>query len=126
MRKLRSEMHRRMLGDGYCARPVGLDCHFESICESCVYFQTTLEFRPTLKRQRDESSSRYRSAPANAGAIDLVLDRPRENRSLLVFTPASKAAARGSSGRHRGPPAKPAPGSASPAASPPGSPSSRS
>jgi hypothetical protein len=33
MRKLRAEMHRRMLGNGYCAR--GLDCHFESICESC-------------------------------------------------------------------------------------------
>ena len=29
MRKLRAEMHRRMLGNGYCARPVGLDCHFE-------------------------------------------------------------------------------------------------
>ena len=31
---------RRMLGNGYCARPVGLDCHFESICESCTFFQT--------------------------------------------------------------------------------------
>jgi len=36
MRKLRAEMHQRMLGNGYCARPVGLDCHFESICESCT------------------------------------------------------------------------------------------
>ncbi|MPZ93215.1 MAG: tyrosine-type recombinase/integrase, partial [Actinobacteria bacterium] len=34
MRKLRGEMHRRMLGNGYCARPVEMDCHFESICES--------------------------------------------------------------------------------------------
>ena len=58
MRKLRSEMHRRMLGNGYCARPVGLDCHFESICESCVYFQTTLEFRPTLERQRDDAANK--------------------------------------------------------------------
>ena len=58
MRKLRSEMHRRMLGNGYCARPVGLDCHFESICESCVYFQTTLEFRPTLQRQRDDAEDK--------------------------------------------------------------------
>ncbi len=58
MRKLRTEMHRRMLGNGYCARPVGLDCHFESICESCVYFQTTLEFRPTLKRQRDDAKDK--------------------------------------------------------------------
>src|SRR2546430_13539268 len=58
MRKLRAEMHRRMLGNGYCARPVGLDCHFESICESCTYFQTTLEFRPTLERQRDDAQAK--------------------------------------------------------------------
>jgi hypothetical protein len=58
MRKLRAEMHRRMLGNGYCARPVGLDCHFESICESCTYFQTTLEFRPTLQRQRDDAANK--------------------------------------------------------------------
>jgi hypothetical protein len=58
MRKLRAEMHRRMLGNGYCARPVGLDCHFESICESCVYFQTTLEFRPTLQRQRNDAAEK--------------------------------------------------------------------
>jgi integrase len=37
MARLRREMHRRMLGNGYCARPVGLDCHFESICESCTF-----------------------------------------------------------------------------------------
>jgi integrase len=58
MRKLRAEMHRRMLGNGYCARPVGLDCHFDSICESCTYFQTTNEFRPTLERQRDDAASK--------------------------------------------------------------------
>jgi hypothetical protein len=58
MRKLRAEMYRRMLGNGYCARPVGLDCHFESICESCVYFQTTLNFRPTLQRQRDDAAEK--------------------------------------------------------------------
>ena len=58
MRKLRAEMHRRMLGNGYCARPVGLDCHFESICESCTYFQTTREFRPTLERQRDDAAEK--------------------------------------------------------------------
>jgi integrase/recombinase XerD len=58
MRRLRSEMHRRMLGNGYCARPVGLDCHFESICESCTFFQTTIEFRPTLQRQRDDAAGK--------------------------------------------------------------------
>ena len=58
MRKLRSEMHRRMLGNGYCARPVELDCHFESICESCTFFVTTIEFRPTLQAQRDDADKK--------------------------------------------------------------------
>ncbi len=55
MRKLRAEMHRRMLGNGYCARPVELDCHYESICEGCTFFVTTIEFKPTLQRQRDDA-----------------------------------------------------------------------
>ena len=58
MRKLRSEMHRRMLGNGYCARPVEMDCHFESICESCTFFVTTTEFRPTLQLQRDDAAAK--------------------------------------------------------------------
>jgi hypothetical protein len=58
MRKLRSEAHRRMLGNGYCARPVELDCHFESICESCTFFVTTVEFLPTLTRQRDDAADK--------------------------------------------------------------------
>src|SRR6266700_1088889 len=58
VRKLRAEMHQRMLGKGYCARPVGLDCHFESICESCMFVQTTIEFRPTLARQRDDAAAK--------------------------------------------------------------------
>lgn len=50
MRKLRSEMHRRMLGNGYCARSVEMDCNFESICESCTFFVTTVQ------RQRDDAA----------------------------------------------------------------------
>jgi hypothetical protein len=55
-------MHQRMLGNGHCARPVEMDCHFESICESCTFFVTTLEFRPTLQRQRDDAVDKARSA----------------------------------------------------------------
>jgi hypothetical protein len=33
---------------------VEIDCHFESNCGSCDFFVTTLEFRPTLQRQRDD------------------------------------------------------------------------
>lgn len=58
MRHLRAEMHRRMLGNGYCARPVELDCHFESICESCTFFVTTVEFKPTLRKQRDDAAAK--------------------------------------------------------------------
>jgi hypothetical protein len=58
MRRLRSEMHRRMLGNGYCARPVEMDCHFESICESCTFFVTTIEFKPTLRKQRDDAADK--------------------------------------------------------------------
>lgn len=54
MAKLRRQ-HHRMLGNGYCTRPVELDCSFESICEGCSYFATTIEFRPTLRRQRDDA-----------------------------------------------------------------------
>jgi len=55
MRRLRAEINRRMLGNGYCARPVEMDCHFESICESCTFFVTTIQFRPTLQAQRDDA-----------------------------------------------------------------------
>jgi integrase/recombinase XerD len=58
MRKLRAEMHRRMLGNGHCARPVETDCHFESICENCTFFVTIIEFRPTLQAQRDDAQNK--------------------------------------------------------------------
>ncbi len=51
-------VHRRMLGNGYCARPVEMDCHFESICESCTFFVTTIEFRPTPERQGDDAAAK--------------------------------------------------------------------
>jgi len=51
-------MHSRMLGNGSCARPVEMDCHFESICESCTFFVTTIEFRPTLQRHRDDAATK--------------------------------------------------------------------
>jgi len=54
MARLRRE-HHRMLGNGYCTRPVELDCAFEAICEGCTYFATTIEFRPTLRRQHRDA-----------------------------------------------------------------------
>ena len=71
-------MHRRILGNGngYCARPIEMDCHFESNCESRTFSVTTIEFRPTLERQRND--------PASKGQItreqifDGLLTRPDE------------------------------------------------
>jgi site-specific recombinase XerD len=57
MAKLRRE-HHRLLGNGYCTRPPELDCAFESICETCTFFQTSIEFRPTLQAQHDDAATK--------------------------------------------------------------------
>ena len=46
MRRLRQEVHHRLLGNGWCRRPSVLDCHFESICETCTHFATDTTFQP--------------------------------------------------------------------------------
>jgi hypothetical protein len=56
MARLRRE-HHRLLGNGYCTRPAELDCAFESICENCTVFQTSIEFRPTLQAQHDDAAT---------------------------------------------------------------------
>lgn len=58
MRRLRREMQRRLLGNGYCNRPAELDCSFETVCETCVHFSTGAEFVPVLMRQRDHAAER--------------------------------------------------------------------
>ena len=73
MAKLRREAHARMLGNGLCTRPVELDCRMESACETCSYFQTTIEFRPTLQRQRDHA--REHGQGERAALFDRLLDR---------------------------------------------------
>ena len=44
-----------MLGNGLCTRPVERDCRMESACKTCSYFQTSIEFKPILIRQRDHA-----------------------------------------------------------------------
>jgi len=53
--------HHRLLGNGYCTRPPELDCAFESICETCTFFQTSIEFRPTLQAQHDDAASKVQN-----------------------------------------------------------------
>jgi hypothetical protein len=71
--KLRREAHARMLGNGLCTRPVQLDCRMESACETCSYFQTTIEFRPTLGRQRDHA--RDHDQPERAAIFDKLIQQ---------------------------------------------------
>ncbi len=73
MAKLRREAHARMLGNGLCTRPVQLDCQMESACETCSYLQTTIEFRPTLQRQRDHAQQH--GQPDRAAIFDKLIQR---------------------------------------------------
>ena len=57
MARLRRE-HHRLLGNGNCTRPAELDCAFESICETCSFFDTSIEFRPTLQAQHDNAADK--------------------------------------------------------------------
>ena len=57
MARLRRE-HHRLLGNGHCTRPAELDCAFEAICENCSFFQTSIEFRPTLQAQHDDAETK--------------------------------------------------------------------
>ena len=72
MSRLRRE-HHRLLGNGYCTRPPELDCAFEAICETCTFFQTSIEFRPTLQRQRDHAADH--DQPHRADLFDRLLTR---------------------------------------------------
>jgi site-specific recombinase XerD len=72
MRLLRAE-HHRLLANGYCQRPAVLDCRYESICETCVHFATSIEFHPVLIRQRDHARSHHQ--PTRADIIDQLLQQ---------------------------------------------------
>jgi site-specific recombinase XerD len=72
MARLRRE-HHRLLGNGYCTRPPELDCAFENICETCTFFQTSIEFRPTLQRQRNHATENHQ--PQRANLFNGLLDR---------------------------------------------------
>lgn len=56
MRVLRNETVKRLLGNGYCGRPRELDCQYETICESCTMFFTTIAHRHTIEAQRDDAA----------------------------------------------------------------------
>ena len=63
LQQLASE-HRRMLANGWCNRPVATDCAYETICEGCGYYQTAVEFRPTLRAQADHAERNHQTERA--------------------------------------------------------------
>jgi integrase len=52
-----AQLHRRLLGNGHCTRPLELDCRFQTICEGCGFFETGAQFVTILRRQRDDATA---------------------------------------------------------------------
>jgi hypothetical protein len=52
------------LANGWCNRHVATDCVYETICEGCGYYQTTIEFRPTLQAQADHATRNHQTERA--------------------------------------------------------------
>ena len=50
-----------------------LECRMESACETCGYFQTSVEFKPTLLRQRDQAASH--GQPERAALFEGLVQR---------------------------------------------------
>jgi hypothetical protein len=72
MRRVRDEVHHRLLGNGWCQRPAQLDCSYESICETCVHFTTDHTFQPVVLRQRDHATANDQTARAELFTILLA------------------------------------------------------
>ena len=64
MRRLRHD-HWRMLGNGYCTRPDGVPCEYETICESCACFSTTIDFLPILNKQKQDAEDKGQTQRAD-------------------------------------------------------------
>ncbi len=88
MAKLRRE-HHRLLGNGHCTRPPELDCAFESICETCSFFQTSIEFRPTLQAQHDDAAAKGQQHRAEL--FDQLLTGSRKGKHHEQQLPRSPA-----------------------------------
>lgn len=71
--KLRRQLHQRMLGNGYRARPGDIPCGFETVGETCSFFLTTTGLRPTRQRQRDDAATE--GPPDRQQPVDRLLDR---------------------------------------------------
>jgi site-specific recombinase XerD len=66
MRRLHTETTRRLLGNGYCTRPADLGCRYETMCETCTFFTTTIEFRDQLQAQQTDAQRHGDTSRQNA------------------------------------------------------------
>ncbi len=57
-----------------------LDCAFEAICETCTFFQTSIEFRPTLQAQRDDAGAKGQTRTHRT--LRQAPHQPRQHRSI--------------------------------------------
>lgn len=57
--------HWRLLGNGYCTRPEGLPCEYETICEACPCFRSTPTLLPHLRRQLEDAQAKGHSRRAD-------------------------------------------------------------
>jgi integrase len=74
-------LHRRLLGNGHCTRPLELDCRFQTICEGCGFYETGPAFVTILRRQRDDAAAH--TDPARTHLYDeliRVIDEADEDR----------------------------------------------
>jgi hypothetical protein len=75
MKRLRQQ-HQRMLGNGWCQRPGDMDCHYETICETCTYYTTDQTHIPVLIRQRDHDQNHHQ--PGRAKLYQQLVDNTPE------------------------------------------------
>jgi hypothetical protein len=90
MARLRRE-HHRMLGNGYCTRPAELDCAFESICETCTFFQASIAFRPTLQPQHDDAATKTTAASCSPRCSPASARTPHEPPAASPYPPRPAA-----------------------------------
>jgi len=71
MKRLRQQ-HQRMLGNGWCQRPAAMDCHYETICETCTYYGTDHSHIEVLTNQRDHAQDHHQ--PGRAKLYQQLVD----------------------------------------------------
>lgn len=74
-----AEMRSRLLGNGHCTRPRQLDCKHDNVCKNCVFFQTSIAFRPVLQAQHDDAVAK--DQPDRVEVFARLLDQVQQDAS---------------------------------------------